>query len=189
MLDDTRRALVLVGVVLSVGCNRAPDRGPAADSSPAATATPGTITVTERGIGPLRAGMTLSEAAAALGGGALVAPPSADTAGCHFVQWRRSPPGVRVMVEGGRIARVDVDSAGVLTAEGIGIGDTEEQVQRQYGGHAAVSPQKYGEGHYLTVTPNPSDTSYAIVFETNGGKVTRYRAGRRPQVEYVEGCG
>jgi len=145
------------------------------------------MTVTERGIGPLRAGMTLSEASAALGGA--LGAPSADTAGCRYVQWPGGPPGVRVMVEGGRIARVDVDSAGVRTATGVGIGDTEEQVQRQYGGRAAVSPQKYGEGHYLTVTPNPSDTSYAIVFETSGGKVTRYRAGRRPQVEYVEGCG
>jgi hypothetical protein len=188
MLDDTRRALVLVAVVLSVACNRAPDRGPAGDSSPAATATPGTMTVTERGIGPLRVGMTLSEASAALGG-ALTAPPSADAAGCNYVQWRGGPPGVRVMVEGGRIARVDVDSAGVRTAASVGIGDTEEQVQRQYSGRAAVSPQKYREGHYLTVTPNPSDSSYAIVFETNSGKVTRYRAGRRPQVEYVEGCG
>src|SRR4051812_22712590 len=111
MLDDTRRALALVGVVLSVGCNRARDRGAAADSSPATTATPGTMTVTERGIGPLRAGMTLSEASAALGG--TLAAPSADTAGCHYVQWRGGPTGVRVMVEGGRIARVDVDSVGV----------------------------------------------------------------------------
>jgi hypothetical protein len=188
MLDDTRRALMLVGVLLALGCKRAPDRGAAADSSSVAPVTPAAMTVTERGIGPLRAGMTLPEASAALGG-ALVAPPGADTAGCHYVQWRGSPPGVRVMVEGGRIARVDIDSAGVRTATGVGIGDTEEQVQRQYGGHAAVSPQKYGEGHYLTVTPNPSDSSYAIVFETSGGKVTRYRAGRRPQVEYVEGCG
>jgi hypothetical protein len=188
MLDDIRPTLVLVAAVLSVGCNRAPDRSASGDSSHTAPATPAALTVTERGIGPLQTGMSVAEASAALGG-ALVTSSSADTARCHYMQWRGGPPGVRVMVEDGRIARVDVDSAGVRTVAGVGIGDTEEQVQRQYGGQAAVSPQKYGEGHYLTVTPNPSDTSYAIVFETNGGKVTRYRAGRRPQVEYVEGCG
>jgi len=96
---------------------------------------------------------------------------------------------VRVMVEGGRIARVDVDTAGIRTAVGAGIGDTEEQVQRLYSGRVSVTPQKYVNGHYLTVTPNVADTSYAIVFETADGKVTRFRAGRRPQVEYVEGCG
>ena len=113
----------------------------------------------------------------------------ADTASCRYVQWRGAPPGVRVMVEGGRIARVDVDSAGVRTAGGAGIGDTEDEVQRLYSGHVSVTPQKYVDGHYLTVTPNAADSGYAIVFETSGGKVTRFRAGRRPQVEYVEGCG
>ena len=132
--------------------------------------------------------MTVPEASTALGG-ALVAPANADTAGCHYVQWRGGPPGVRVMVESGRIARVDVDTAGIRTAAGAGIGDTEDAVQRLYRGQVAVTPQKYADGHYLTVTPNPADSSGAIVFETTSGKVTRYRAGRRPQVEYVEGCG
>lgn len=93
------------------------------------------------------------------------------------------------MVERGRIVRVDVDTVGVRTAAGAGVGDTEDEIQRLYTGHVVVRPQKYVEGHYLIVTPNPADTSHAIVFETSGGKVTRYRAGSRPQVEYVEGCG
>lgn len=93
------------------------------------------------------------------------------------------------MVESGRIARVDVDSAGVRTATGAGVGDSEETIQRSYPGLVTVTPQKYEDGHYLTVTPNPADSTLAIVFETRGGKVTRYRAGSRPQVEYVEGCG
>ena len=92
------------------------------------------------------------------------------------------------MIESGRIARVDVDSAGVLTDSGAGIGTDEAEVQRLYGGRAVVTPQKYGPGHYLTVI-DQRDTTLAFVFETSGGKVTRYRAGRRPQVSYVEGCG
>jgi hypothetical protein len=96
---------------------------------------------------------------------------------------------VRVMVEGGRIARVDVDSAGVRTAAGVGIGDSEDQIQRLYPRRVSTTPQKYTSGHYLTVIPSASDSTHAIVFETSDGKVTRFRAGRRPQVEYVEGCG
>ena len=39
------------------------------------------------------------------------------------------------------------------------------------------------------VTEHADDSSFAIVFATSKGRVTRYRAGRRPAVEYVEGCG
>jgi hypothetical protein len=187
----------LVVVILAVGCSRAPDRSAAADSSDAApgsqpagpaTGGPAAPSVTEQGIGPLRAGMTLSEATTALGG-ALVVPAGADTAGCTYVEWRGGPPGVRVMVEGGRIARVDVTTPGTATATGARVGDSEERVMDLYRGRVAVTPLKYEEGHYLTVTPESRDTSIAIVFEAANGKIARYRAGQRPQVEYVEGCG
>jgi hypothetical protein len=52
-----------------------------------------------------------------------------------------------------------------------------------------VGPHKYTDGHYLTVRPvEASDTTHLIVFETEGQVVQRFRGGRRPQVEYVEGC-
>jgi len=181
MPDEIKLSVLLAAAAVAAGCSRAPDRAATADTGHASS-NPAAVTVTEHGIGPLRAGMTLPEASAALGG-ALVVPAGADTGGCRYVQWRGGPPGVRVMAEGSRIARVDVDSASVRTAAGAGIGDTEEQIQRLYPGHVAVTPQKYTEGHYLTVTPNGSDSAYAIVFETSAGKVTRFRAGRRPQVE------
>ena len=187
MPDDIKLSLLLVAAAIAAGCSRGPDHA-AAEESAHASPNSAALTATEHGVGPLRAGMTLPEASAALGG-ALVVPAGADTAGCRYVPWRGGPPGVRVMVEGSRIARVDVDSASVRTAAGAGIGDSEDQIQRLYPGHVAVTPQKYTSGHYLTVIPNASDSTYAIVFETSEGRVTRFRAGRRPQVEYVEGCG
>jgi hypothetical protein len=33
-----------------------------------------------------------------------------------------------------------------------------------------------------------TDRNFRIVFETDGKKVTRWRAGLLPQVEFVEGC-
>ena len=94
------------------------------------------------------------------------------------------------MVEAGSIARVDVDSAGVATAEGVRVGDAEDQVQQRYAGRVEVSPHKYVEGHYLTVTPaSPGDSAFRLVFEVRKGRIVRYRAGRLPPVEYVEGCG
>jgi hypothetical protein len=186
MPDDIKLSLLLVAGALAAGCSREPDRAAAGDSAHASPNS-AALTVTAHGIGPLRAGMTLAEASQALGG-ALVVPAQADTAGCRYVQWRGGPRGVRLMVEGGRVVRVDVDSAGVRTVVGAGVGDTEEQLRRLYPAHMAVAPHKYEDGHYLTVT-DPADSSFAIVFETTGGKVARYRAGLRPQVEYVEGCG
>jgi hypothetical protein len=54
---------------------------------------------------------------------------------------------------------------------------------------AKVEPHKYTDGPYLVQPPAAATGSaYRIVFETDGRRVTRYRAGMRPQVEYVEGC-
>ncbi|HZF68866.1 MAG TPA: hypothetical protein VEZ47_12565, partial [Gemmatirosa sp.] len=89
----------------------------------------------------------------------------------------------------GRIARVDVDTLPVATSVGARVGDDEARIDSLYAGRVTVRPHKYEAGRYLVVTPDRADTTLAIVFETSGGRVTRYRAGRRPMVEYVEGCG
>ncbi len=93
------------------------------------------------------------------------------------------------MVVKDTVVRVDVDTAGVLTGEGAGVGDPEERVVTLYAGRVTVQPHKYTgpEGHYLVVSI-PPDTLLRIIFETDGRIVTRYRAGRRPAVDHVEGC-
>jgi hypothetical protein len=148
-----------------------------------------TMVVTPRGIGALRAGMTFSEAQAALGG-ALVVPATEDTSTCGYLQWRDGPPGVLVMMDLHRIGRVDVDTSAIATAEGARVGDTESRILNLYERRVAVTPHKYVEdGHYLTVTPaTPADSAYRVVFETKDGRVTRYRAGVLPSVRYIEGC-
>jgi hypothetical protein len=40
----------------------------------------------------------------------------------------------------------------------------------------------------MEVTPKNGGNN-RIVFETDGKKVVKYRSGRLPAVEYVEGCG
>lgn len=206
-MPHVRHLLGAATLIGAAACTRGPDRQPSANTAvvaasvpPASTApTPtapsadsagGTWQVTARGIGPVRAGLPLQDAAAAVGG-ALTAPAGVEPGGCAYLAWRGGPPGVRVMVEEGRVARIDVDSGGVATDAGARVGDTAARVQSLYPGRVAVTPHKYTTGHYyLTVTPPaPADSAYRIVFETDGQRVTRYRAGRRPPVEYVEGCG
>jgi hypothetical protein len=77
----------------------------------------------------------------------------------------------------------------VRTSEGAGVGDTEASVLARYEGRVRVEPHKYAgpTGHYLVVAA-PPDTSHLIIFETDEGTVVTYRAGRTPEVRYVEGC-
>jgi hypothetical protein len=78
-----------------------------------------------------------------------------------------------------------VDSAGIPTVEGAQVGDTEARIVELYHGRVASLPHKYLEdGHNLVVQTSTS----RYVFETNGKKVLRYRVGRAPAVDLVEGC-
>jgi len=192
--SNARTAAAAALLLAAMACGTG-ERSPSGDSAAAArdssagtnpTARPADSVVTEHGLGPLRAGMTIAEATTALGG-ALAVPTEYDTTLCDYAVWRGAPRGVRVMVDQGRIARVEVDSANVATAAGARVGDSEERIQSLYPGRVSVTPHKYEDGHYLTVN-GVGDSGVAIVFETSKGRVTRYRAGRRPAVEYVEGC-
>ena len=138
--------------------------------------------ITPRGFGPVLAGMSVSDL-----GRALAEPIGRVVAPCDYVRPAALPQDVLVMVERDTVARVDVRARGVLTAEGAGVGDTEASVLERYNGRIRTTPHKYTDGHYLTVAALP-DSTHLIVFETDGRLVLRYRAGRRPAVEYVEGC-
>jgi len=147
---------------------------------------PGLWLVSARGIGPVAAGMRFATAAPLLG-----VPASVDTGSdaCAYVRPAQGPAGVSLMVHGGEVARVQVDSGDVRTTEGARIGDSEARIDSLYHGRVTSSPHKYTSGHYLTVKPVGAEVPYRLVFETDGARVTRYRAGRLPEVEWVEGCG
>lgn len=143
----------------------------------------------ETGLGQLQVGMTLTEA---VNMGLVNERPDMKPA-CDFVfpaVGAGIPFGVNVMVVRGKIARIDVDTGTVATEDGVKIGDTEDKVKSVYGDELQVQPHKYIEGgHYLTVKGDSASAGKAIVFETDGKRVTMFRAGRIPEVEWVEGCG
>lgn len=138
------------------------------------------------GYGPVRIGMSVDEVVEALGGA--VAVPE-ELGGCDYLFPRGWPEGISVMVVEGRVARIDVSRGQVKTAEGVGIGTTEQEILELYPGQVEVLPHKYTEGNYLIVSPaGPLEAEYRIVFETDGAVVERYRVGVLPAVEWVEGC-
>lgn len=134
-------------------------------------------------IGPVQVGMTIDAAAAALGSPFA---PSPDRGECIYRQHPSAPAGVLFMQIGNDVARVDVTSFGVRTDRDVGVGDPESRVRDAYGPDVVSSPHKYDpNGRYLTVS---TGDSHRIVFETDGMWITRYRIGRLPEVEWVEGC-
>lgn len=150
-------------------------------------------TVAPDAYGPLPLGAPVARATDVLGTAFPLDTNSRDL--CQVVLPGALPRGVRFMIRrdsvgaAPQLERVDVDSVGVRTAEGVAVGDAESVVRRLYGARVRVTPHKYEpRGHYLTVDAT-GDTLHRIVFETNGRRVTRFRAGRRPAVDYVEACG
>lgn len=138
------------------------------------------------GLNELRVGQTIDELRTRWGDDLVFA---GDSGGCDYAFLRRTPAGVALMIEDARLVRIDIDSSLVATAAGIRVGDTESDVRRVYGSLVQQRPDPYSgpEWHYLVVTPAP-DSTFRIIFATNGIRVLNYRVGFRGQVDYIEGC-
>lgn len=154
---------------------------------PASSSTSAVWTVTDTGTGPLRIGMTREEATSALGAEIELAGQDPKECAMIAVPGGKSP--VLLMLVNDSLVRVDVADSLTATVNGLRVGSTEAEVMRVYGPALRVMPHKYdgGGAHYLVAVP-ANDSTRAVVFETDGERVTRYRAGRRPEVEWVEGC-
>lgn len=95
------------------------------------------------------------------------------------------------MVTNGRIARVDIlRNQKITTLSRAKIGDSEARIKALYPQQIIVTPHQYvPKGHYLTFIPkDPADQKYRLIFETDGQKVTQFRAGLLPEIAFVEGC-
>ena len=91
------------------------------------------------------------------------------------------------MIEKGVLTRVEVRGRSVETLSGIRIGYAEEKVRQAYGSRVGTEPHKYDPtGNYMKIFS--ADRTKALVFETDGEKVTKFRAGLSESVQYVEGC-
>ena len=92
------------------------------------------------------------------------------------------------MIENGRFVRYDVGNADMVAPGGGKVGLTGDEIRALYPGRVEARPHKYVEGgQYLRVPA--SEGSGWLVFETDAaGRVTSWRAGVVPQVDYIEGC-
>lgn len=144
------------------------------------------LVVTHDGFGPVKVGMTLSQASKALGVRATRGS-GYEGDGCYYASPVGGYEGVAFMMSGPRIVRIDVRSSRYATDRGARVGDSEARIKRLYRGEYKVSRHKYfEEGRYIEVEARGG--RYLLIFETDGRRVTTYRVGRPEHVGYVEGC-
>lgn len=173
---------------------------PSSESTPAQPAAPVVSPRTElptpgaigfSGYGQARFGASAETVRAAWGKGMDAAQPDAP-GGCYYLM----PPAagdlgnaIGFMVEGDKFVRIDVNSSQIEAPGGGKVGMDEAGLRKHYGAALQSMPHKYVEGgHYLWTRQEGAPAK--LLFETNEhGKVTTWRIGVPPQVDYVEGCG
>ena len=113
-----------------------------------------------------------------------------EPGGCHYLVPAGGPEVFRFgfMIEGGRFVRVDVDTADVTASGGGRVGMPRTELLRLYP-EAEAQPHKYVDGGQYLRIRDPQGGAGVLLFETDAqGRVTRWRLGVPPQIDYVEGC-
>lgn len=84
----------------------------------------------------------------------------------------------------GRLARIYVGSRRYATRSGVRVGDSEQKVLTTYPGQLVRERHAYSEGWYLKIV----DGNRKVVFEIVRSRVVDISTGRKPEIDYVEGC-
>lgn len=113
-----------------------------------------------------------------------------DLAGtCSLLQpmWNKQLADFDFMFEHGHFVRYDVGTPKEIAPGGGKVGMSTAQIQAFYGPHLQVLPHKYQmNAHYLRIEDGKGDV---LLFETDAdGKISRWRVGVPPQIDYEDGC-
>jgi hypothetical protein len=143
------------------------------------------------GYGDMRFGMTEAEARKAWGGDLNGDASGAAADACHYLNPVRENASsyFAFMIEGGKFVRYDVGNDREVAPGGGRRGMDADEIRSLYAGRVEESAHEYVDGgKYLKVAAGDGNPG-KLVFETDAaGKVTGWRAGIEPQVDYVEGC-
>ncbi|KTC75193.1 hypothetical protein Lbir_0567 [Legionella birminghamensis] len=145
--------------------------------------------LTPQSLGPIKIGMTLTEAEQATHKAFLNSKPEEDV-GEDETCFNTSLQGledISFMISKQKIVRININGGTIKTNKGAGIGDTENNVMSLYKNKLITEPHRYdNKGHYLTFIKHKEP--FAIRFETDGQKVVRMYAGQTREVHFVEDC-
>ena len=199
--------MALLGLLAGCTAERAPATNDAANApSPVETPAPSPVPApaaapvpqpdtsdqqaTFAGYGDMKFGMASADMEKAWGG-ELKEVGKDYNASCYFLtpMWVKAPAELNFMISDGRFARVGTESAKVAAPGGGKVGMTAQALQSLYNDALQSTPHKYVDGgRYLSI--NASGVAPTkLVFELDAaGKVTEWRVGLLPEVDYVEGC-
>lgn len=141
------------------------------------------------GFGPLRLGMDAAEASRAWPG-LLDAAPGAARGACVSV----NPVGVdlpyfTLMFDDGRFVRCETSNDTLVAPGGGRRGMDEAALQMKYHDALATAPSRFARGGKVLALDTSGVAPSRLVFEIDGsGKVTEWRVGLHPQVDYTEAC-
>lgn len=148
-----------------------------------------TAPLTTAGLGPLRLGMSVADAAAA--GVELVSLEGNSRGECQYMRVAESFEPIGLMVVDDHIIRIDIwPGSLVKTKSGAQIGSTEAQVLAYYKDRIETVANPATGGKYLIFKPSGAgEDLYRLVFETDAaGTVVEFRSGQFPAVTWSEGC-
>ena len=153
---------------------------------------PAAGTIGFAGFGPARFGGSAEDVRIAWGGDLGDAKPDVP-GGCHYLipqPLGRDGYKIAFMIEHDRLARIDVNNPTTPAPGGGKSGMSKAEIAGLYPAIEA-RPHAYSDGQYLRIK-DPAGGNGVLVFETDGtgdqAKVTDWRIGLPPQVDYVEGC-
>jgi hypothetical protein len=151
------------------------------------------------GIGAFTIGMTLDEMERASGLKFEITrfdpndtdpPPPFENNSCYYVTPLGVADEISIMMEYGRMVRVDTYEPLVKTAKGVGVGSRDMDILAAYKAENVLSKTHFyvgSDGRYLIV-PAPPNGMTGILFEVVEGLVVGVRAGMSEHIQYVEGC-
>lgn len=141
------------------------------------------------GYGDMRFGMTADEARQAWDGE--LKGVGDEGATCYYLtpRWIEAPSDFAFMFEHGKFVRYDVGTGREIAPGGGKVGMDADEIRSLYAGRVEETPHKYVEGGKYLGVEDISGGKGKLVFATGeDGKVTSWRVGVPPQVDYVEGC-
>lgn len=192
---NMRRSSSVLFFVLLAACQQHEQATPAAAAtapSPASTAAAAgrgdaLQMASWRGYGDLRFGM--DEAAVGKAWGGDLAGGATEGSDCAMLTPKsaKRPPELSFMLEHGRFVRYDVRGDRETAPGGARVGMDKARVLALYGDKVMESPAKYDAGA-STLRVEGSDGGVLVLDIGADGKVTAWRVGVPPQIDYVEGC-
>jgi hypothetical protein len=150
-----------------------------------------TDTVDYNSFGKIKIGMTVAQAEKAARIGIVQLNGKRNQKdGCFYVQPKSGFQfqRVRFMVVDGKIVTFEINGSNVKTTKGINVGDSQYNLA-YYGikNFQLIGNKKSKQRYFIYIPPKAKD--YRMIFESGEYEyITRYKAGRLPEVNYPFGC-